>query len=64
MYSYPNWLPLSAVTVQHIVTALEPFAYEKLYGAWPGFVIEADAKSALRRSAERYLHALTIDRSC
>jgi hypothetical protein len=63
MYSYPNWLPLSAATVQHIVDALEPFAYEKLYGAWPGFVIEVDAKSAVRRSAERYLHALTIDRS-
>ena len=62
MYSYPNWVPLSAATVQHIVAALEPFAYEKLYGAWPGFVIEADAKSAVRRSAERYLHALTIYR--
>ncbi len=63
MYSYPNYLPLSA-SVQHIVAALEPFAFEKLYGAWPGFVIEAGAKSAVRRSAQRYLHALTIDRSC
>jgi hypothetical protein len=62
MYSYPNWLPLSAASVQRILAALEPFAFEKLYGAWPGFVIEADAKSAVRRSAGRYLDALTIER--
>ena len=62
MYSYPNWLPLSAASVERIVAALEPFTFEKLYGAWPGFVIEADAKSAVRRSAERYLYALTIYR--
>jgi len=48
--------------VQRIVAALEPFAFEKLYGAWPGFVIEADAKSAVRRSAERYWNALSVER--
>ena len=64
MYSYPNYLPLSAASVQHIVAALEPFAYDMLYGAWPGFVIAVDAKSVVHRSAERYLHALTSDRSC
>jgi hypothetical protein len=62
MYSYPNYLPLSAASVSRIVATLEPFEFGKLFGAWPGFVIHADAKSAVRRSAERYLHALTIER--
>lgn len=62
MYSYPNYLPLSAESVRRIVAALEPFEFEKLFGAWPGFVIHSDAKSAVRRSAERYCLALTIER--
>jgi hypothetical protein len=62
MYSYPNYTPLSAASVRRIVAALEPFEYGTLFGAWPGFVIHADAKSVVRRSAERYLRALTIER--
>lgn len=62
MYSYPNYLPLSAASVHRIVAALEPFEYGKLFGAWPGFVVHSDAKSVLRRSAERYLQALAMDR--
>ncbi len=58
MYSYPNYLPLGAASVRRIVGALEPFQFEKLFGAWPRFVVEADAKSAVRRSAERYLRGL------
>ena len=62
MYSYPNYLPLSATSVSRIVATLEPFEFEKLFGAWPGFVIHADAKDVVRRSAERYVRALTIER--
>jgi hypothetical protein len=62
MYSYPNYLPLSEVSVNRIVAALEPLQFEKLFGAWPGFVVEADAKSVVRRSAERYLDALRVER--
>ena len=62
MYSYPNYLPLSVASVSRIVAALEPFEFGKLFGAWPGFVIHADAKSVVRRSAQRYLQALTIER--
>ncbi len=62
MYSYPNYLPLSAASVRRIVAALEPFEFGKLFGAWQGFVVHADAKSVVRRSAERYLEALTIER--
>lgn len=58
MYSYPNFVPLDAESVRRIVTALEPFSFKKLYGAWPNFVVQGDAKEAVRRSAERYLRAL------
>jgi len=62
MYSYPNYLPLSAPSVKRIAAVLEPFDYDQLYGAWPGFVIKTGAKEALRRSAERYLRELETSR--
>jgi len=58
MYSYPNFIPLKAASVRRIVSTLEPFSFTKLYGAWPDFVVQGDAKEALRRSAERYLRAV------
>jgi hypothetical protein len=58
MYSYPNFVPLDAASVRRIVSMLEPFSFTKLYGAWPNFVVQGNAKEALRRSAERYLRGL------
>jgi len=58
MYSYPNFVPLDAASVRRIVSALEPFSFTRLYGAWPKFVVQGDAKEAVRRSADRYLRAL------
>nr|ABU51091.1 unknown [uncultured bacterium Bio3] len=58
MYSYPNFIPLDGASVRRIVSALEPFSFTKLYGAWPNFVVQGNAKEVLRRSAERYLRAL------
>jgi hypothetical protein len=57
MYSYPNFIPLDAASVRRIVSMLTPFSFTELYGAWPNFVVQGDAKEALRRSAERYLRA-------
>jgi hypothetical protein len=37
---------------------LEPFAFSKLYGAWPHFVMQGEAEEAVRKSAERYLRAI------
>ena len=59
MYSYPNFVPLNAAGVRGIVSALEPFAFTKLYGAWPNFVVQGNAKEVVHRSADRYLRALT-----
>jgi hypothetical protein len=59
MYSYPNYIPVSAPTVRRIVDALEPFAFDRIYGAWFGQNLQRDAKQVLRRSAERYIAAIT-----
>jgi glyoxylase-like metal-dependent hydrolase (beta-lactamase superfamily II) len=61
MYSYPNYIPLPAATVRRMVERLEPFPFERIYGAWFGAVVRADAKAAVRRSAERYIQALESD---
>jgi hypothetical protein len=58
MYSYPNYIPVNAPTVQRIVQALGPYPFEQIYGAWFGQNIVKDAKQALRYSAERYLAAI------
>jgi hypothetical protein len=38
-----------------VLKSLEPFAFERLYGAFPGQVVQADARGAVGRSADRYL---------
>jgi glyoxylase-like metal-dependent hydrolase (beta-lactamase superfamily II) len=57
MYSYPNLIPLPATEIRRIVAALEPFAFDRIYGAWWGRVV-AHGKAAVSRSAERYLRAI------
>lgn len=59
MYSYPNLIPLPASTVRRIVAAVEPFEFERIYGAWWGKVLFTDAKEAVKRSAERYIRAIS-----
>jgi hypothetical protein len=58
MYSYPNLIPLPARTVQQIVDAVEPYPFDRLYGAWCDRVVAYDGKAAVRRSAERYVRAI------
>jgi glyoxylase-like metal-dependent hydrolase (beta-lactamase superfamily II) len=58
MYSYPNYIPLAAPAIRQIVRAVEPFDYDSIYGGWFDRVIATDAKSAVSRSAERYLRAI------
>lgn len=54
MYSYPNVVPLDAASVQQIVDSVEPYPYDLLYGAFQNEPV-IDAKSAVKRSAERYI---------
>jgi hypothetical protein len=58
MYSYPNYIPLNKPAIERIVKALEPYEYDRIYGAfWPG-VVAKDGKAAVKRSVERYLKAI------
>ena len=42
MYSYPNLIPLPAEAVRSIAAALDPYPYERIYGAWWSTVIPRD----------------------
>jgi hypothetical protein len=59
MYSYPNLIPLPPSKVQHIADALSPFEFDTIYGAWWDRFIEADGSNIVRRSAERYIRAVS-----
>ncbi len=61
MYSYPNLIPLPARMIRRVVGAVEPFAYDTIYGAWWDHIVFRDAKAAVARSAERYLRAIIED---
>jgi glyoxylase-like metal-dependent hydrolase (beta-lactamase superfamily II) len=58
MWSYPNYVPLPASAIERIAKAVEPFEYERIYGAFWDMVIERDGKMVVRRSAEKYLKAI------
>jgi len=58
MYSYPNLIPLPRREIERIVSALEPFAFERVYGAFGRHVL-ANGKEAVARSADRYVQAIT-----
>jgi hypothetical protein len=58
MYSYPNMIPLNAAAVAHIVQAVEPFDYDRIYGGWWDSIVESDARAVVKRSAERYVKAI------
>ena len=61
MYSYPNYIPLPAGAVRRAVAAVEPYAFDRIYGFMFDLAIERDAKAAVARSAERYLRAIGAD---
>ena len=60
MYSYPNMIPLNAGRVEQIVEAVEPFAFDRIYGGWWDDLVASDAKAAVERSAERYIRAIRM----
>ncbi|MCA9837111.1 MAG: hypothetical protein KC422_09350 [Trueperaceae bacterium] len=58
MYSYPNMIPLSTRKIRHILKRVEPFLFEKIYGAFGG-IVQQKARAAVWRSAERYIKAIS-----
>ena len=59
MYSFPNYIPMNAASVRRIAGAVEPLAFDRIYGAWWGRNIEAGAKAAFDASVRRYLAAIS-----
>jgi hypothetical protein len=58
MRSYPNLIPLGPAAIHRILERTEPFPFDQIYGAWWKANVLADAKAAVARSAQRYLHAI------
>jgi glyoxylase-like metal-dependent hydrolase (beta-lactamase superfamily II) len=58
MYSYPNLIPLGPAAIRRILTAVEPFEFDRVYGAFHPMDVTGDGKAAVRRSADRYLRAI------
>jgi hypothetical protein len=55
MRSYPNDIPLSAADVRHIVSSVQPYQFDRIYGGWWDRVVDSDGKGAIERSADRYV---------
>jgi hypothetical protein len=60
MRSYPNLIPLAPAAVSAISSALAPYAFERIHGAFWDRIVSGDGKRALERSVERYLAALAV----
>jgi hypothetical protein len=58
MRSYPNFIPLSAKQVAAIAAALEPFAFDVIYGHFFDRVIPEGGKRILQASVKRYTEAI------
>jgi hypothetical protein len=58
MRSYPNFIPLSAREVRKIGDAVEPFAYDRIYGHYFDRIIGQDARQVMKASVERYIAAI------
>src|SRR6478735_8457035 len=59
MRSYPNLIPLPPRSVRKIVDAVEPYAYDRIYGGFDSELLPAGAKEAVRFSADRYVDWVT-----
>ena len=58
MYSYPNYIPLNAEKVRRIAEAVEPFRFDRIFGAWWGRNVMEGGKECVARSVDRYLRAI------
>jgi hypothetical protein len=60
MWSYPNYLPLSAAKVRGMAENLEPVQFDAVYGAFSGRgQIDANGKQVVAQSVARYIARLS-----
>jgi glyoxylase-like metal-dependent hydrolase (beta-lactamase superfamily II) len=48
MYSYPNLIPERPRVIRRALSLLEPYAFDRVYGAWWRLVVETDGRAAVR----------------
>ena len=61
MYSYPNYIPLNATAIRHVVECLDPLPYDRIYGAFfirGKGIVPTGGRTVVRCSADRYLRAI------
>ncbi len=58
MWSYPDYLPLSARAVEHLARAIAPFSFGAIYGAFWDRVVPVDGSAVVAASVDRYLRCL------
>lgn len=58
MWSYPNMLPLPASTVESVTRRLTGKKFARLYGAFEGQNIAANADEIVQRSGQKYIACL------
>ena len=61
MWSFPNFIPLSAPRVEGVVNSLKPYKFDRVHGAFTDRTIWSDGKGVVERSAERYLKIIRGD---
>jgi len=55
MRSYPNLIPLPASQIRRIVSTVEPYTFDRIYGGWWDRIVGRNAKAAIQKSADRYI---------
>lgn len=58
MYSFPNYIPMSAKVIDDVTGVVAPLAYDRIYSHFHGLVIDRDAKEVVKRSVARYKNAI------
>ena len=56
MWSYPNYIPLNAPTIRHVLECLDPLEFDRIYGAFfvrGKGIVPSRGKDVVRRSAEQ-----------
>ena len=55
----PNeYVSMPNFAVRRIVETVEPYEFDRIYGAWRGKVVFTDGKAVVARSGERYIRAI------
>lgn len=62
MYSYPNYIPVSAATVRRIAGIVAALEFDEVYSAWSGRNIIGGARQAVEQSLDRYCRAVLGER--